>query len=141
MRVGLVGCVKGKRGVAMPARDLYTSALFLGRRRYVERTCHRWFVLSAKHGLVDPDTILEPYDETLKDASEARRRQWSQAVLADLDRRIGELAGVLFEAHAGAAYLDHGPALGLRQRGATVERPTEGLPFGKQLALYKRATG
>lgn len=139
MRVGLVGCVKGKRGVALPARELYTSALFVGRRRYVERTCDRWFVLSAKHGLVDPDTVLEPYEETLKDASESRRRQWSQGVLQDLERRIGVLSGAVFEAHAGAAYLDHGLAVGLQQRGAVVERPTEGLQFGKQLAFYKRS--
>lgn len=63
MKVGLVGCVKSKRGTAAPARDLYTSALFRGRRRYVELTCDRWFILSARHGLVEPEEILEPYDD------------------------------------------------------------------------------
>lgn len=27
---------------------------------YAERTCGRWYILSAKHGLVHPDTVLEP---------------------------------------------------------------------------------
>src|SRR3990172_9853687 len=71
MRVGLVGCTKSKQTHAAPARDLYTpSALFRGRRDYVERSCGRWFVLSAKYGLVDPDSIIEPYDQTLTKASE-----------------------------------------------------------------------
>jgi hypothetical protein len=53
MRIGLVGCVKGKRSRPAPARELYTSALFLGRRAFVEATCERWFILSAKHGWDD----------------------------------------------------------------------------------------
>jgi hypothetical protein len=48
MRIGLVGCVKSKRSQAAPARELYSSPLFRGRRDWVERTCDRWFVLSAK---------------------------------------------------------------------------------------------
>jgi hypothetical protein len=46
--------------------------------------------------------------------------------------------GIVFEAHAGSAYLDHGLADGLQARGAVVERPTEGLSFGRQLSFYKR---
>ena len=37
MRIGLVGCVKDKEAVALPARDLYRSALFRGRRAYVQQ--------------------------------------------------------------------------------------------------------
>jgi hypothetical protein len=64
-RIGLVGCVKTKRSFASPGKDLYASPLFRGRRRYVEASCDRWFVLSALHGLVAPDEVLEPYDVTL----------------------------------------------------------------------------
>jgi hypothetical protein len=67
MRVGLVGCVKSKQSQAAPARELYVSPLFRGRRAWVERTCDRWFILSAKHGLVEPDRVLAPYDEILMD--------------------------------------------------------------------------
>jgi len=140
VRIGLVGCVKGKRSGPTPARDLYTSPLFLGRRRFVERSCDRWFVLSAKHGLVEPERILVPYDQTLKDASEAERRRWSQAVLEDLERLLGGLDGLVFEAHAGNAYLDHGLSAGIQKRGGVVERPTQGLSLGQQLAFYKAAS-
>jgi hypothetical protein len=41
-RVGLVGCVKSKQPRRARAADLYTSALFRGRRSFVESTCDRW---------------------------------------------------------------------------------------------------
>ena len=104
----------------------------------MERTCDRWFVLSAKHGLVEPDRVLEPYDETLKDASVGDRRRWSAAVLAALDQALGEVRGLIFEAHAGHYYLDFGLADGLRARGADLERPTEHLGLGSQLSFYGR---
>ncbi len=60
----LVQCTKSKRYEAAPAKDLYDkSHLFTLMREYAE-VCNRpWYILSAKHGLVDPDTVLEPYDE------------------------------------------------------------------------------
>lgn len=139
MRVGLVGCVKRKRRRPAPARELYTSTLFLGRRAFVEAMCDQWFILSARHGLVNPDEVLEPYDETLKDAPEAHRRRWSVGVLDQLERLFPDLRGVVFETRAGSAYLDHGLAAGLEARGGLVERPTAGLSFGRQLAFYKSA--
>jgi hypothetical protein len=65
VRIGLVGCVKTKLTHRASAEDLYTSPLFVGRRRYVEGSCDRWFILSAEHGLVTSARELEPYDETL----------------------------------------------------------------------------
>lgn len=138
-RVGLVGCTKSKRAIPSPARDLYDpSTLFRGRRAYVERTCGRWFVLSALYGLVDSDRVIEPYDVTLKRAPIAERRAWSERIVAALRERLGDLQGVEFECHAGSEYLDFGVADGLRSLGATVVVPTEGLLFGEQLAFYAR---
>jgi hypothetical protein len=48
-----------------PARELYVSQLFKKASAYAELTCDRWYVLSAKHGLVHPDTVIEPYDVRL----------------------------------------------------------------------------
>lgn len=136
LRVGLVGCVKEKAAVPMPAANLYTSALFRGRTRYVERTCDRWFILSALHGVVDPDTVLAPYDESLDRASRQRRRAWSSQVLAQLHELLGDLCSYEFEVHAGAPYRDFGLLDGLRAEGATVLNPTEGMRIGHQLAFY-----
>jgi hypothetical protein len=138
MRVGLVGCVKSKQPRAAPARELYRSPLFRGRRAWVERTCDRWFVLSAKHGLVEPDRLLAPYDETLTDLPLAARRVWSGQVVLALEKALGDLSGVVIELHAGMAYLDSGLAAGLSQRGAGLEHPAKGLSLGHQLAFYKQ---
>ena len=104
MRVGLVGCVKSKRSWAAPARELYRSPLFRGRLAWVERSCDRWFVLSAKHGLVEPDQVLDPYDLTLADLSRASRRTWSSQVVRALEQALGDLSGVAMELHAGMTY-------------------------------------
>jgi len=135
-RIGLVGCVKSKLDRPAQARDLYTSPLFRGRRRYVERTCDRWFVLSAKHGLVAPDTLLEPYDQTLKQVGRAERRRWSAAVLGALKHELGSFNSTVFEIHAGNDYRAFGLEDGIRQLGGQVNIPTDRLSLGQQLAFY-----
>lgn len=140
MKIGLVGCVKSKQSGDAPARELYVSALFRGRRSYVERTCDRWFVLSAKHGLVEPEQVLAPYDEALARAPVAQRRRWSEEVLAALRERLGDLGQHDFDIHAGAAYRDHGLEDGLRRAGARVDVPARGLRQGPQLRFYNQAT-
>jgi hypothetical protein len=136
-RIGLVGCVKSKRGSAAPAADLYTSALFHGRRRWVEASCSRWYILSAKHGLVSPDQMLDPYDETLTTKGSGERRAWADRVLAQLQNALADIGRYDFEIHAGAAYTDYGLRSGLVSAGATITLPTEGLGLGRQLAFYK----
>lgn len=143
MRIGLVGCVKGKATSARPARDLYTSTLFTGRRRYVERSCDRWFILSARHRLIEPDAVTEPYDEALQDVSRPQRREWARVVLGQLAAGLGAMEAHTFEIHAGSAYTDFGLTSGITNLGANVESPAGGLPIGKLLAFYSRqsATG
>lgn len=131
-----MGCVKSKLDRHAQARDLYTSPLFQGRRRYVERTCDRWFVLSAKHGLVAPDSVLEPYDQTLKRLSRAERRRWSAAVLDALKLELGSFDSTVFEIHAGKDYREFGLEDGIRQLGGKVTIPTGRLSLGQQLAFY-----
>jgi hypothetical protein len=138
-RVGLVGCVKKKEARALPARDLYNSPLFRGRREYVERSCDEWFILSALHGVVSPDDVIEPYDITLTTRSTFERRRWSERVVSELEVRLGELSGTAFEIHAGATYRDFGLVDGLIRLGATVDVPAARLTQGEQLAFYARA--
>ena len=138
-RIGLIGCVKQKRDRPSFARDLYDpSPLFRGRRQYVEASCDRWFILSALHGLVDPDALLSPYDQTLATAPAAVRRRWSTEVVTELKRRFDQVQGLTFEIHAGSAYRDNGVVEGLIGMGADVVVPTEGMGIGEQLAFYGR---
>lgn len=140
-RIGLVGCVKEKRRVPGAAKDLYTSTLFMGRRRAVERSCDQWFVLSTLHGLVDPGQRLEPYDVTLNTIGRNERRRWAAGVVQALQERLGTLQEHHFELHAGANYLEFGLIEALTRQGATVSWPTRGLPMGKQLQYYRDRPG
>lgn len=69
MRVTLIQCTNSKRDEPAAAKDLYDeSGYFCDMRAYARaqnktRKDHQWYILSAKHGLVDPETVLEPYDE------------------------------------------------------------------------------
>ena len=135
----LVGCVKTKRGTRCAAKDLYDSPLWLSRRQYAERSNVPWYVLSAKHGLLAPETVIAPYDVTLKDRPVAYRRAWSQRVLEELAAIGPDLRGVTVEIHAGRAYASYGMEDGLRNAGAKVCRPLAGIRrIGSQLAWYAR---
>jgi len=133
--VVLVGCVKTKRPEATPAKDLYTSALFKKERAYAERNGKRWFILSAQHGLVGPEEMLEPYDLQLSRTTTQYRRDWGARVVEQLRSAVGPLAGVAIEIHAGAAYAD---AIheGLCAAGAIVVAPLRGLTMGRRLQWY-----
>lgn len=130
----LLGCVKTKQGSPAPAEDLYTSPLFQKRRAYAERSGATWFILSALHGLLLPDELVEPYDMALADQDSSYRQRWGKRVLASLSERL-VLEGLTVEIHAGAAYVD-AIEPGLRGLGARVVVPLRGLNQGQHLAWY-----
>ncbi len=134
-RVALVGCVRSKRTGTHPARDLFVSALFGRRRAHVEAAGLRWWILSARHGLVRPDEPLAPYNETLNDMSSIEREAWGEKVLAQLHSELPDLDGYTVEIHAGGRYVD-AIRPGLLEQGAGVMVPTAGMGLGAQLAFY-----
>jgi hypothetical protein len=103
--VGLVGCAAQKLDHPARARDLYVSQLFRKASAYAELTCDRWYVLSAKHGLVHPDTILEPYDVRLDTAKTSlTRRAWTAKVRLQLFVELGGIENVTLIALADEQY-------------------------------------
>ncbi|WP_238541429.1 DUF6884 domain-containing protein [Burkholderia gladioli] len=70
----LVSCVGEKQDRAMPAKVLYRSNWFTKAREYVERRAGVWYILSAKHGLISPDQVIAPYEQTLNRMPIAERR-------------------------------------------------------------------
>lgn len=135
--VGLVSCVKTKRDEPTVPKDLYTSAYFQKMRRYAERAHDDWWILSAKHRLLDPDgPPIDPYEETLRNASPSERREWTTEVVAEMGEE--ELLGepVVFVIHAGKDYYEHLVPKLEAHNGVKVEIPTEGLQIGKKLSWY-----
>lgn len=136
--VGLVGCGAAKRPVPCPARDLYTGGLFAKTSAYAEQACDQWFVLSAKHGLVHPETVLAPYDMRLGD----RRTgppiwDWVALVMYGLLDRFDPQTVHHFVVLAGGQYRtvlhEFPPAW-------TYAVPLAGLGIGQQLAWLSAAT-
>ncbi len=102
MKIGFVGCGAAKLAVPARARDLYTGTLFKLARRYAERHCSRFYILSAKYGLLEPDRIIAPYDVALSTMSRAAREQWAVGALAQV--RAVTIEGATLVLLAGSLY-------------------------------------
>lgn len=129
--IGLVGCGKGKQQRAVPARDLYTGTLFKLARRYAERRCSAWFILSAEHGLVRPEKLLRPYETSMKSLTPAGRVEWAAKVRRELQAAIGDVP-VLFLAGS-----DYAAAVAGRE----VSDPLRGMSIGRRLQWLKKELG
>ena len=129
-RCFLVSCVGQKRAAPVCAKDLYMSDWFKKARRYVERAGSPWFILSAEHGLVNPESVIAPYEKTLNTMGVAERRDWAARVIADMELRLPDCEEIVL--FAGARYreflMDY-----LQRRAGRVVVPLEGLRIGEQL--------
>ena len=133
----LVSCVARKLPRSAPAKDLYVSDLFRKMRRLVEAQGWRWFILSAKYGLLDPERVIEPYDETLNEVGVAVRRDWAEGCLDALGPHLAGVKSVVFL--AGTKYREFlAPAL--VGRGIKVHVPMAGMRIGEQLAWLNRVS-
>ena len=133
----LVSCVSGKLESPAPACELYTSQWFGLTRRFVENTGAPWFILSAEHGLVDPDHVIAPYERTLNTMGIDARRDWARRVKVQMDAvlpavdRCVVLAGERYREFL----IDY-----LRTR-YVVDVPMQGLAIGQQLQWLSRRPG
>lgn len=91
MKVGLVACASQKLRRPAPARELYTSQLFRKSVAYVEPRVDRWFILSALHGTVHPDTVLEPYNLKLGTKQAPPIREWAERAAWGLAYQLGDV--------------------------------------------------
>jgi len=135
--IGLVSCVKSKRDEPATPKELYTSDYFQKMRIYTEQHHDDWWILSAKHGLLNPDgDPIEPYDETLSGARKARKREWAEKVAEQLEDEGLLSEDITLVLHAGKDY--YGELLPLIQdTEVSIEIPTEGLYIGEKKAWYK----
>lgn len=102
MIVGLVGCSKLKAPRACVARDLYTSPLFRATLAASLRTCDVTMILSARHGLVDLEEWIAPYDMPIGDLNREAAATWGRRVREQLVARF-------FAPHVTEIWPDHGP--------------------------------
>ncbi|WP_209305560.1 DUF6884 domain-containing protein, partial [Blastococcus sp. CT_GayMR20] len=118
-RVLLIGSSGATSSVPVPVDELFRSSGFSRAREHALASDLPWFVLSAKHGLLDPGDVIAPFDLELADRSTGYRSAWGEWVVAQLAERV-QLSGVAVEVHGGVDF-----AQPLRQplarRGAAME--------------------
>jgi hypothetical protein len=91
LRVGLIGCGKEKLPHAAPASELYIGSFFTLSKEWISKPgrVDEWAILSAKHGLVLPDQVIEPYDLALYTLDYKECIKWGLRVHKQLVERWG----------------------------------------------------
>jgi cytoplasmic iron level regulating protein YaaA (DUF328/UPF0246 family) len=114
------------------AKDLYISDLFQKTYQYAQfLNPDAIYILSAKYGLLPPDRIIEPYEQTLKTMKIAERKEWAKGVLDEL-RQNTDLKNDMFIFLCGEPYRKY-----LLPEVTNYEIPMQGLKFGPQLSWLK----
>ncbi|MBN2385562.1 MAG: hypothetical protein JXB85_00980 [Anaerolineales bacterium] len=132
-RIILISCVSKKRPYRAKAKDLYISALFRKNLAYAQRlNPDAIYILSAKYGLVDLETEIDPYDLTLNTISAELIKKWAVYVLHQLSA-VADLRQDHFIFLAGMKYRKY-----LLPHLASYVIPLEGLPIGKQLQYLSK---
>lgn len=127
-RIGLVGCGAQKSAKRCEAREMYTSQLFRFSRAYVEATCDRWFILSAHHGLLEPTTVIAPYNLRLT-VYVVKAWGWG----ARVGQQLAQLGPAQFVALAGAPYVE------AIEGDFSIEQPLRGMGIGRRLGWLSNA--
>lgn len=131
--IHLVACCATKLDAAAPAKDLYASQWFRKARAVVEATGEPWYILSAGLCLVHPETVIPPYDVSMRGFDRHERQRWAGKVMMQLDPiLVGPPAKVIF--WAGKLYCEPLATL-LAARRYQVKFPLMGLGIGSQMAL------
>ena len=124
----LISCVSKKQSHTSKAKDLYISPLFRKNLAYAQKLKpDAIYILSAKYGLLDLDTEIEPYDLTLTDMPADEVKAWAKKVIEQLSAATN-LKQDHFVFLAGAKYRKY-----LLPNISSFEIPMEGMPIGKQL--------
>jgi hypothetical protein len=129
----LISCSSKKLDHPCEAKDLYASPLFKFSLQYAKQEHpEHIFILSAKHGLVALDQILEPYNQTLNDMDLTQISTWANSVHVELKRSVNlnEATIILLAGERYTRYLlPHLPHYSL---------PLHGLGIGKRLQWLKQ---
>ena len=72
-----ISCVKKKGKTKCRAEDMYISDLFKKRLAYAKKLGGEIYILSAKHGVLELDDVIMPYDLTLKNMKAIQKKRWA----------------------------------------------------------------
>lgn len=112
-KIALIGCCKKKLRGNDP-NDLFRSRdIYLGYSFKKAKTvgvelfhCEDYYILSAKHFLLDKNKEITYYDKTLRDMKAQERREWAITVLNELNQKF-DLRNDKFYIFAGKIYYEN----------------------------------
>jgi hypothetical protein len=141
----IMACSATKAATPAPAIELYQGVMYSTFRANVTATRPAVLILSAKHGFLAADQVVEPYEQRMTDAR--------------ADEMLGELPdfdAIEWPSDVGAIFLAGGKTyrrvmraaierrieLGLLSRDVTIERTAGGIGYQRaQLGAYLRGMG
>lgn len=143
-KIILISCVSQKKNTKTKAKELYLSALFKKSLAYAENlNADAIYILSAKHGLLDLDKEIEPYNETftyvqpvkriLKNGEEIKvltsdeRNKWGEKVINQL-KKVADIQKDTFIVLAGQKYIEP-----IEKYIKNLQNPLEGKKIGERL--------
>ncbi|OHD67993.1 MAG: hypothetical protein A2W19_01325 [Spirochaetes bacterium RBG_16_49_21] len=134
-KIVLISCVSQKLPYRAKARDLYVSTLFKLNLKYANSLRpSEIYILSAKHGLLELEREIEPYEQTLNNMRTAEIKEWANNVLQQI-RSVASLEEAEFIFLAGDKYRKY-----LLPHIKNAEIPLKGLRIGEQLQRLKELT-
>ncbi|MEH1791448.1 DUF6884 domain-containing protein [Nostoc sp.] len=117
------------------AKDLYYSQHFQACRRYVEEQESRWYILSPLHQVINPETIIKPYDKSPYSLSHQERILWARQVAESLIQVASPEIEFVFL--TGKLYRQEVTPI-LQAKGYETKVPMQHLAIGQQLAWIKK---
>ncbi len=126
--------MKKKQNQKSPAHELYISPLFRLSLKYAQKqNPDAIYILSAKHGLLDLNETIEPYEESLVKKKKNEIIEWGLRTKSQLESK-SDLQNDEFIFLSGEKYQQ-----GLRPYLSHVSDPLHGKGLGKRLKFLKEA--
>jgi hypothetical protein len=88
-RIFIITCSENKLDYENQAKNLYTSQRFKLAKDIAEKYGDDWFIISAKHGLLKPTDIIQPYNASILEFSLQEKQKWAKKAFL----QIIELSG------------------------------------------------
>lgn len=104
-KVALVGCGRAKGPSRAQAMHLYRGGLFRAAIDFATATHADVYIVSAKHGLIDPERVIEPYEFSIEDMTATQRERWGESTVDQLLVNLDKFAPTLLMGESYARWL------------------------------------
>lgn len=132
----LISCTKNKSEIPCKTKEMYwKSCLFKMAWEYAENK-GKIMILSAKHGLLDPEEFIEPYDKSLTTTPYKLRMIWAHEVHKNIlpILKVYNITEIIFL--TGRYYFEYLKDL-LLVDGYSIQLPLNGMGIGIRMKYFK----